>query len=441
LSQHQSQINQPFVQRKQHVAAQKDRTMGEKADGELVKRQNRGIVLEVLRRSGPLARSELGRMTGLSLAAITSITAQLMDDDVVLELGGPAQVLPTLKRGRPLVRLTLNPAAAMIVGVKIAIDDFELVVSDFAGRILFEKTLHHSTYSLSALEFGATLAEAIRVFLQENAIDKRQVSRIGVAVQGLADTNKGTIPWSPIIGARNIPVTSLIEELLGIPCSIANDANMIAEGLTTPDHKGVIATIFTGYGVGMGLIIDGKVFHGATGSASEFGHMNHIPHGALCRCGKRGCVEAYASDYGILRLVDGSNLSAPLPSIAVPKGTMEALHNRAARGDPLVIQAFEKAGEALGFGIARLISILNPDRIVIAGPGAASARYIEPAMRLALQEGVVEELLRGVHIEYVKFEGDMIIKGLLASLLRTMDCDVFAAGPIGEYRAEVRGGQ
>ena len=415
--------------------------MGEKADGELVKRQNRSMVLEVLRRSGPLARTELGRMTGLSLAAITSITSQLIDEDVVLALDGPAQVLPTLKRGRPLVRLTLNPNATMIVGVKIAIDDFELVISDFAGRVRFETTLHPSTYSLSAMEFGATLAEAIRVFLLESEIDKRQVSRIGVAIQGLADTKNGSIPWSPITAARNIPVTSLIEELLGIPCSIANDANMIAEGLATPDHKGVMATIFTGYGVGMGLIIDGKVFHGATGSACEFGHMNHIPHGALCRCGKRGCIEAYASDYGILRMVDGSNSSAPLPSTAVPKGTMEGLHNRAAQGDPLVIQAFEKAGEALGFGIARIISILNPDRIVIAGPGAKSALYIEPAMRQALQDGVVEELLRGVHIEYVKFEGDMIIKGLLASLLRTMDCDVFAAGPIAEYQAEIRSTQ
>jgi predicted NBD/HSP70 family sugar kinase len=404
--------------------------MGEKADGDLVRRQNRGIVLQALRRHGPTARVELGRMTGLSPASITTIVTQLIEDGAVCELNEPVLVLATVKRGRPTVRISLNAEATYVVAVKIAIDDMDIVVADFCGRILFHKDLHPATYDLSADEFGKTLARAIQHFLVDHDISTLQVSRIGIAVQGLADSRAGTIPWSPIIRARNIPVTEPVEQLLGIPCFIANDANMIAEGLVTPNHQGVTAAIFTGYGVGMGLIIDGKVFYGATGAASEFGHMNHIPNGALCRCGKRGCVESYASDYGILRAVEGYDPAAQLPSTAVPAGSIEALRERATRGDPLVIKAFERAGEALGYGLARMIAILNPDRIVIAGPGASSAQFIEPAVRRALRDGVVEELTRGIKIEYMQFEGDMIIKGLLASLLRIVDHQIFSQGPI-----------
>ena len=107
MSQHQKWV----VQRKQYVAPQKD-VMGEKADGDLVRRQNRGIVLQALRRQGPTARVELGRLTGLSPASITSIITQLIEDGAVCELNEPVLVLATVKRGRPTVRISLNAEAA-----------------------------------------------------------------------------------------------------------------------------------------------------------------------------------------------------------------------------------------------------------------------------------------------------------------------------------------
>ena len=126
--------------------------------------------------------------------------------------------------------------------------------------------------------------------------------------------------WSPAFRARNIPVVAPVQSALGISCTIANDANMMAEGLDPQRQTGTAAVVFMGYGVGMGLIINGSVYHGPTGAAAEFGHMNHLPHGALCRCGRRGCVEAYAADYGILRNASGEPDSRPPP----PKHTKKA---------------------------------------------------------------------------------------------------------------------
>jgi predicted NBD/HSP70 family sugar kinase len=407
--------------------------MQEKADSELVRRQNRRVVLNALRQHGPLARIELGRTTGLSPASITSIASQLIAEKILEELQAPFPLAQSTKRGRPIVRLGITSSAAHVLAVNISIDAVRLAIADFNGRILHRTSLHIPTYSATAESFGASVVNAIDGLLKSSGFMPRAIARIGIAVQGLADDKAGTLMWSPAFLAKNIPLTEPISRRFGIPCLLANDANMIAEGILSdnPDqNRGTTATIFTGYGVGMGLIIDGKVYHGATGGASEFGHMNHIPHGAPCRCGRRGCIEAYAADYGIWREAMGTH-DDNAPHEAIDSEAMNALLKRAEAGDVKAVAAFEKAGEALGIGIARLIAILNPDRIVIAGPGLNASQIIEPSLHRGVVAGVIEELRRNVVIEFVPFETDMILRGTIAAMLKAVDGDITAQGLAG----------
>lgn len=403
--------------------------MGEKADSELVRRQNRGIVLAALRQHGASARVELGRLTGLSPASITTISAQLINEGIISEEAATFGAPPSGKRGRPVVRLALNPDAALVMAVKISIDDVMIVLTDFRGEIIARNEVRMPTYSADRDDFGGQLATEIANFLAWQKVPARRIARIGIAVQGLADSRRGTIVWSPAFAAGDIPVAHPIELRLKVPCLVANDANMIAEGLVSIDrtrYGGVTAAIFTGYGVGMGIIINGEVFHGATGAAAEFGHMNHMPGGALCRCGRKGCLEAYVADYGILRHFNNET-DREAPRSAVPESTMAGLHQRAKSGDANARRAFETAGTALGYGIGRVISILNPDRIVLAGPGLQTSELLENSMREALEGSVVEVLRRDVVIEQVRFSDDMILRGTIDSLLRTIDREVFAA--------------
>lgn len=403
--------------------------MSEKADSELVRRQNRRIVLGALRQQGALARVELGKITGLSPASITTISAQLIQEAVISELSASPTLPLSGKRGRPVVRLALNPSAALVVAVKLSIDDIMISLADFRGEIIARNEVRMPTYSVARDEFGTRLADEIARFLEWQKTGPERVSRIGVAIQGLTDNRNGSIVWSPAFAARDLPVAAQITERLGIACIVANDANMIAEGLISIDparYGGVTAAIFTGYGVGMGIIINGSVFHGASGAAAEFGHMNHIPGGALCRCGKRGCIEAYVADYGIVRHFTGETQSEA-PRSAVAESTMAGLQQKALSGDAQARKAFETAGNALGYGIARLISLLNPDHIVLAGPGLQTAGLMEASLRAALEEGLVDVLRRDVVIEQVKFSEDMIVRGTIDSLLRIVDRDVLAA--------------
>ncbi len=302
--------------------------MQEKADSELVRCQNRRIVLRALREKGPLARVELGRMTGLSPASITTIAAQLITENVLEEVADTPPHAAATRRGRPITRLRFRANTGQVLAVNISIDMVGLALADFNGLIVERSSLHVRTYGAEPDQFGGIVADKIAEFMAAAGRDMASVNRIGIAVQGLADMNEGILLWSPAFTSRNVRLAEPLTSRLKVPCWVANDANMIAEGFLARDmagrsHEavasrlGITATIFTGYGVGMGLILDGKVYQGATGGASEFGHMNHIPHGAPCRCGRRGYIEAYAADYGIWRNARGK------PDDAAPRDAID----------------------------------------------------------------------------------------------------------------------
>ncbi len=415
-----------------HIADAKEFMRG-KADSDLVRRQNRHIVLEALRLHGPMPRVELGRITGLSPASITTIANQLIEDKAMRELNEAPDRSDPNRRGRPTVRVDLNPDAALAIATKISIDGVDLALVNFAGKIIARKNTLVATYDMQPDAFGKTLATIMREFFDENNLSSGDVAHIGIAAQGVTNSHKGTIAWSPAFRATNIPVVGPVEKETGVTCSIANDANMIAEGVMSADrysYTGTAAVVFMGYGVGMGLIIDGKVYHGATGAAAEFGHMNHIPEGALCRCGRLGCLEAYASDYGILRCANSLSEQTLPPSHAVARHIMLDLEKAARRGEANAVVAYQSAGRAIGFGLARMIALLNPDRIVLAGPGTRALDLIEPALRAAIDEGVVLELRRQVKIETVPIDTDMIINGTIDATLRYLDLNIFASGPM-----------
>lgn len=401
--------------------------MKDKADSDLIRRQNRHLVLEALRFAGRAPRTDLGRLTGLSLATITSITTQLLNEGLLCEDNiGPHSAI---KRGRPSVDLKLNPEATHILGVKISIDKFELVLADYAGKRFAHEIKNIPTHNMLPNDVGRRVASLILKFLSDHKKKPKEVRIIGIAAQGAVETGAGHLMWSPAFDATNIPLTEPISSLTGIACTLSNDANMLAEGLMAREHyqyKGTAAVVFLGYGVGMGLVIDGKTYHGTTGAAAEFGHMNHIPHGVLCRCGRAGCIEAYASDYGILRCAQGLPITTPPPSHAVDHTVMLALEKSAQGGDLAALKAYIQAGEAIGYGLARLITLLNPDRIVISGPGSRAYDLMEPAINAAIEESVVAALRQNIKVEKQLMDHDMIISGMIDKLLHDLDREVFA---------------
>ncbi len=404
--------------------------MQSKADTELVRRQNRGLVLSAVRRAGPLARVELGRETGLSPATISAITGDLLAEHILVTANIDERSERPLGRGRPRVALTLNAEAAFVLGVKISLNTVTLLLSDYAGHLRDRSRYAIATMGRDSAAFVPQLIEIIRGYFADRGIETSRVSEISIAIPGTTDETTGTLLWSPTVSVDVGPIPGPVGDALGIRTSMTNDVNMMAQALNSRDpvrFGGTFAAIFMAYGVGMGLYINGKLFTGAFGSGAEFGHANHMPGGALCRCGRRGCVEAYVADYAIYRAVENLPPDEPPTEIDPDAETMHALEERGRAGEDRVRMAYHQAGLALGFGLSRLIALINPQRVAITGRGVAAFDLMEAGFRAGLEEGLVSELARMTEIEVFSAEDDLVDVGILAGAMQRLDREIFAS--------------
>lgn len=419
-------MNRPVLQR----------SKSGKVDSDHVRRQNRTLVLSTLRRKAPIARVDLGAETHLSPATITAITADLISEglvetvSVVPETGDmpPTGDVPA-RRGRPRILLRLDPAAGYVLGVKIAINTVTLVLADFGGEIVARRDLTPRTLDERRETFHLTLIDLVRAFLDEEGVPFTRIAEIAIAAQGFVDTNSGSIMWSPAFRDRDIRIVQPIEAALGIPCMISNDANMIAQALHAGDavtYGGTFAVIFVDYGVGMGLFVGDRLHAGADGSAAEFGHMNHVPGGPLCRCGRRGCLEAFTADYAIWREAKGMPPGTEPADASPSPADLRALEEAAHAGDDRIRAVYDKAGEALGYGIARVMALVNPSRIVFTGASTRAFPLIEEAMKAGIEAALVEDLRRFTVFETLPWDRDMIIVGLVADALARLDREVYS---------------
>jgi predicted NBD/HSP70 family sugar kinase len=401
--------------------------MTEKADRDKIRRQNRSVLLQALRRTGAQARIDLGRGTRLSPATVTSITSDLIAEGIVTGIDDPKQKTRAV-RGRPRALLALDGGAARVLAVKLSVNRIEFALADYAGNILARGEAGFVSETETASGFGTTLVGAATAFLEGSAGGARPTI-ISIAAQGVVDDSAGTVAWSPAFSVRHVPVVAAMEAAFGVPCRLSNDTNMIAEALHQVDperYGGTFAVIFIDYGVGMGLFVDNRLFVGETGAAAEIGHANHIPGGALCRCGRRGCLEAYLGDYAIKRVALGLDPQTPPARVDEETTTIPDLVRAAQAGNEGARAAFSSAGSALGYAIARLSATLDPRRIAVTGGAMPAWPLLAPAVEETLREALVDDLQPRAAIDPIDWEEDLVLRGTLARGLHELDTRVFA---------------
>lgn len=402
------------------------KTIRNKADTELVRQQNRSLVLEALRTSGALAGIELGEKTGLSPATISAITNDMLSERLIEMDREETEKIRNARRGRPKVKLKLAEAAALILGIRITHNTISLLVADFCATIKARHSIRVETAILSRERFSATLVEGAIRFLNSQNIDPTQISIISTACQGSVDAGNGEIIWSPAFSARNIAIAEPLSAAFGCPCIVANDTNTIAHLLHVEDQTlaDSFAVLYLGSGIGLGLYVNGALLEGSDGSASEFGHMLWHHDGALCRCGRRGCIEAYAADFGIYRTANKELEGVSPADIAPADEDMHRLAAAARNDDNTARTAFNQAGKAIGDGLSDLVLLINPRTILLTGPGTAHFDLLE--------EGIQEALFHANHngnkpaIAVLDDTRDLIEAGLLALACTRLDREIFA---------------
>jgi len=230
-----------------------------------------------------------------------------------------------------------------------------------------------------------------------NKYGKRLVS-LGIGAAGDVDPEKGRIRFSPNLAWRNVSLTAPLERLTGLPCFMENDANMAAWGaykLELSCEKCSSITLTLGTGIGMGIVLDGELYHGSTGSAGEAGHLKIERDGRLCHCGGRGCLEAYCGSYAIMArareaVKDEKAFAERFSSAGRVKFNTICLTNAAAAGNKAARRVWAETGDSLGRGLAGLILLLNPDYVVLTGGVSKAKKWFMPALKAVLADQQIE---------------------------------------------------
>lgn len=363
-------------------------------------------ILRTLRVAGPTARIDLGAMNDLSPASITSVTSELTEANLIIELTDNSA---PPKRGRPKVLVDLNPTAACVVGVKLSLNRIHFVLANFKGGIV-EQTEHLiDTLTASPEQLVALIVSGIRSFIAPHQDDYGRLLSVGVAFQGVSAPDNSTIIWSPAAALSGVNLGEKISEALGVPVDVINDANCVALALKyDPAYQNIknFGVVFIGYGVGLGLIVNGELHRGHFGTASEFGHTKYTLDGPKCSCGKLGCLEAYVSDYAIYRQATGLEDAAP------SELEMRAVTEKA-RTDPAKREVFENAGRVLGFGMCNLLALFNPEKLILTGEGTRAIDLLELTMEATLRESLVDDLRGGTQIEVLPWQEDTVLRGMV----------------------------
>ncbi|WP_292238540.1 ROK family transcriptional regulator, partial [Mesorhizobium sp.] len=293
-----------------------------------LRRRNRAMVLSAVRRAGQPSRTEIAATTGLSHSTISAISSDLIQEGILAE-SKPSETA-SLKRGRPQVGLALKPEAAAVVTVVLSLNFLSVAVIDYAGQVIAEEQRRLDTLTMPRNELIGECLAIVRRRLDDPDLDVGSVARIAMGIQGITDSHARAMLWSPITPLTDIPFADILEKEFGIPATMENDCNMMAVALQWRDphrYRDNFIAILLSHGIGMGLVLKGELFTGTHSSGGEFGHMIHRPGGALCRCGRRGCVEAYAGNYAIWR--SAMKMSEDAEPVDVGDADMRALAAKA----------------------------------------------------------------------------------------------------------------
>lgn len=395
-----------------------------------LRRRNRALVLSALRRAGTASRTEIAGTTGLSHSTISAIASDLISEGILGEMR--VGETTAIKRGRPQVAIGLSPDAAAIATIVLSLNSLSGTLFDYAGRVIAEEQRRPATQTMPRDALVSETVALARRLLASRELAGRRVLRIVMAIQGITDSGARNLLWSPITPASDVPFADILEAATNVPTTVENDCNMIAVALKWRkpelDRNDFIAVLLS-HGIGMGLVIRGELFTGTRSSGAEFGHMIHRPEGALCRCGRRGCIEAYAGNYAIWRSArQASENDAPLADIS--DAEMFALAEQARAADGPEREAFRRAGEAIGFGLGSLFALIDPAPVAFVGYGASAFDLIEPAMLEAIAKTAGGEHSKGLSFDTEPNELPLIREGCAMRALALVDQEIFALGNV-----------
>ncbi|TQR43230.1 ROK family glucokinase [Paenibacillus popilliae] len=265
----------------------------------------------------------------------------------------------------------------------------------------------------------------VRLIVEQSPYDWSQVAGVGAGVAGFTNVKEGVIILAPNVGFKDVPIRSILEERLGKPVKIDNDANVAALGeVWSGAGKGIDHCVcYTlGTGVGGGIIINGRIVQGFSGLAGELGHMAVIPdlEAIQCGCGKMGCLETVSSATGIIRMANDAVERGDRTSLSLVESiTAKDVFDAAKAGDEVAVRIVSRAAYYLGKAMAAVAVTLNPERFIIGGGVSKAGEFLFEQIRETFMKLTPDPVTRGVSIVPAELGNDAGMIGAAGLFLRS----------------------
>ncbi len=365
-----------------------------------IRQVNSGRVYKLIDQYGPISRIDLSKLSGLAPASITKISRELMEAHLIHE----TVVQESISRGRPATGLQTNHDGWQFLSIRLGKGHLIIALHELGGNVQVETKVNIT--ALNEQQLVDVILVQIETFFQTYADQLERVTSIALTLPGLVDTASGVVLHMPHFNLNNVQLGPAIFERTGLPVFIANDicswalaemlfghAQEVENSLLISNHQGVVA----------GVVMNGRVLYGRFGNIGELGHIQVDAQGKLCDCGNRGCLDTIASAPAICqqvmqRIKDGEESSLDVADI-----NMETICQAAMQADGLAKSVVETLAKDLAKGIAVMVNIFNPEKIVLGGALNHAKEIIYPIIMQQLTEQTLPIYQQGLKVVESRF--------------------------------------
>jgi predicted NBD/HSP70 family sugar kinase len=347
---------------------------------------NRALVLQALYRAEGLSRADLAREVGLTRVTISDLIADLISENLVIELGVRTDSRP----GKPATMLDINRNGFMVIGLDLSVNSvFSGAVTNLDGTVL-----HREELDVEGMTGEQAVEATVRILDLLAATATAPILGVGVGTPGIVDST-GTVLSAPNLGWKNLPLQQILSTRSHLPVQVANDANIAALAERTFGGGGAdMMLVRTGRGLGAGLIVGGQLVYGSGSAAGEIGHvMVGTDGGDTCVCGKPGCLETW---------------------LAIPR--IEArLADAASDSEREAI--LREAGERLAIATAPIVGALNLGEVVLSGPPELIDGPLIAAAADTLRDRTMAKFVGDLSVRMTTLGRDIIVLGAVVMVL------------------------
>jgi predicted NBD/HSP70 family sugar kinase len=309
------------------------------------------------------------------------------------------------------VLLSVDPKAGYVVGIKLRGDGLTTVVCDLDAEIIASREYYVPLVGDPVAAIAA-IEQETRGVLHAAALPPSKVLGVGIGLSGIIDTSSGVCRFSHLLQWHDVELAEPLRRRMGLPFWVENDVKTLAvaekwagDASTAQDFL----TLSVGRGIGLGIVVNRSLYHGAHGAGGEFGHMIVEPGGPKCECGRFGCLEAMVGE-GALRRRVGERKGHDV--------SRDELQMLVELGDSAALEVVDSAGRKLGLAVANVITLLNPELLIICGEGTSlGSVFIDPIVS-AVREQTFADLGRDLEIKVQSWGDEAWAVGAATLVLR-----------------------